>query len=152
MKSGSKSFTERLLHAFFYELIAIVLSAPAAAWAMGQPVFDMGVLTAAIAAAAMLWNMVYNSLFERAERRWGWRRSTVVRILHALGFEGGLVLIVVPLAAWWLGIGWWDALLLDLGLLLFYLPYTYVYNLVYDALRARGWWGRGPDAEAAGRP
>lgn len=58
-----------------------------------------------------------------------------MRGLHAVGFEGGLVVIVVPLAAWWLGISLWQAFLLDISLLLFFLPYTYVYNLVYDKLR-----------------
>ncbi len=42
---------------------------------------------------------------------------------------------------WWLGIGLWEALTLDIGLILFYLPYTYIYSLVYDTLR-KNFWGR----------
>lgn len=137
----SKSLTERFLHAFFFEIIAIGLSAPVAAWAMQESMLDMGLLTAAIATVALLWNMIYNAGFERLERRWALRRTLPVRVLHACGFEGGLVLIVVPLAALWLGIGLWQALLLDIGLLAFYLPYAFFYNLAYDKLRAR-WWGR----------
>lgn len=141
MKPPAKSLKERFLHAFFFEIIAIVLSAPVAAWAMRESVLDMGLLTAAIALVALFWNMAYNAFFERMERRWGLRRSLPLRVLHALGFEGGLVLIVVPLAALWLGIGLWQALLLDIGLLAFYLPYAFFYNLAYDRLRER-WWGR----------
>ncbi|HEL4830510.1 TPA: PACE efflux transporter [Stenotrophomonas maltophilia] len=60
-----------------------------------------------------------------------------MRISHAVGFEGGLVVVVVLLAAWWLSISYWDAFLLELGLIAFFLPYTYVYNLVYDKVRER---------------
>ncbi|WP_312379224.1 chlorhexidine efflux transporter, partial [Pseudomonas oryzihabitans] len=48
------------------------------------------------------------------------------------GFEGGLILVLVPLAAWWLSISLWQALLLDLGLILFFLPYTLAFNWLYD--------------------
>ena len=143
-----KSLKERFLHAFFFEVIAIGLSAPVAAWAMDKPVFDMGVLTAVIALIALFWNMLYNAGFERLERRFHLARTLAVRVLHACGFEVGLVLIVVPLAAWWLAIGWWAAFMLDLGFLMFYLPYAFFYNLAYDKLRAR-WWGRAPALQQA---
>jgi uncharacterized membrane protein len=52
-------------------------------------------------------------------------------------FEFGLVLVTVPLAAVWLDISLWQALVLDAGLLLFFLPYTLVFNWVYDTLRVR---------------
>ena len=32
---------------------------------------------------------------------------------------------------------YWDAFLLEMGLIAFFLPYTYVYNLVYDKVRER---------------
>jgi uncharacterized membrane protein len=54
-----------------------------------------------------------------------------------VGFEGGLVLVVVLLAAWWLSISYWEAFLLEMGLIAFFLPYTYVYNLMYDKVRER---------------
>jgi len=132
---NKKSLRERLAHALCFEIIAVALCAPALAWIMGKPLLHMGALTAVISLIAMLWNMVYNAGFERVERRLGWVRDTRVRMVHALGFEFGLILIVVPLAAWWLSISLWEALVLDIGLLLFFLPYTYVYNLAYDRLR-----------------
>lgn len=52
-------------------------------------------------------------------------------------FETGLLLTVVPLAARWLGVALWQAFLLDIGLALFFLPYTFFFNLAYDHLRAR---------------
>ena len=47
-----------------------------------------------------------------------------------------MLLIVVPIAAWWLKIGLLQALLVDFGLAMFFLPYTFVFNLVYDKVRA----------------
>ena len=46
---AKKTLKERFLHAFLFEIIAIGLCAPVAAWAMGKSLFEMGVLTAVIA-------------------------------------------------------------------------------------------------------
>lgn len=86
---------------------------------------------------AMLWNMLFNYLFDRAQSRLGFERGLWARVCHALLFEGGLVVMLVPLAAWWLSIGLLEALLLDIVLILFFLPYTMAFNWIYDVLRAR---------------
>jgi len=84
---------------------------------------------------AVLWNLVFNALFERWESRQSVRgRSKRRRLAHAIGFEGGLALWLVPFMAWWLGVGLWTALLLDLGLLLFFLVYTFVFTWAFDRL------------------
>jgi uncharacterized membrane protein len=56
------------------------------------------------------------------------------RLLHSLGFEGGLALMLVPLMAWWLDISWWQALVADLGLLLFFFFYAFAFQWVFDLL------------------
>jgi uncharacterized membrane protein len=58
-------------------------------------------------------------------------------VAHALGFEGGFILIGLPLAAWMLDITLLKAFMVEIGFFLFFLPYTVVYNWCYDALRAR---------------
>ena len=82
----------------------------------------------------------------------GWTRTFRIRVLHAFGFEFGLILIVIPLAAWWLSIGLWEAFVLDIALVLFYLPYAFFYNLAYDRSRPRviAWLSRRSGAAAAG--
>ncbi|MGS1007516.1 multidrug/biocide efflux PACE transporter [Achromobacter anxifer] len=137
MTQAKKSIKERFLHAFLFEIIAIGLCAPAAAWAMGKSLFEMGVLTAVIAWIALVWNMIYNAGFDRIENRMGWTRTLRLRVVHAFGFELGLILIVIPLAAWWLNISLWQAFVLDIALVLFYLPYAFLYNLAYDRSRPR---------------
>jgi len=59
-------------------------------------------------------------------------RSVARRIAHAIGFEGGLAAVLVPLFAWWLEIGLWEALVFDAALLLFFLVYTFAFNWGFD--------------------
>ncbi|SDH46143.1 multidrug/biocide efflux PACE transporter [Pseudomonas panipatensis] len=135
--SAQKSLKERLLHALLFEFTALLICAPALAWLLDQALAHTGALTLMFSAIATLWNMLFNALFDRAQRRLGFTRTLPVRVLHAALFEIGLIVLLVPLAAWWLGISLIEAFLLDIGLILFFLPYTVAYNWVYDLLRAR---------------
>ena len=81
--------------------------------------------------------MLFNAVFDELQRRMGFHRTMGVRAAHSVLFKIGLLLTVVPLAAWWLGVGLWQAFLLDIGLALFFLPYTFFFNLAYDHIRAR---------------
>src|SRR5687768_11470567 len=100
-----KSLKERFLHALGFEVLAIALCAPLGTWLLGYSLVHMGALTLMISLIAMLWNMVFNAAFDRAQGRWGFRRTLAARAVHSLLFEFGLILAVVPLAAWSLGIG-----------------------------------------------
>ncbi|TAG35560.1 MAG: multidrug/biocide efflux PACE transporter [Polaromonas sp.] len=132
-----KSITERFGHALLFEVLAIAICAPLGAWLLGYPLAQMGLLTLMISLVAMVWNMLFNALFDQAQHRMGFERHFTARAVHAVLFEIGLLLAVVPLAAWWLDISLWRALVLDIGIALFFLPYTFVFNWVYDSLRAR---------------
>jgi uncharacterized membrane protein len=133
----NKSLKERVLHALAFEGLAVLLTAPVLSLVLGKSLAHMGALTLMFSTVAMLWNMLFNSLFDRAQRRLDFQRTLPVRVAHALLFELGLILVLVPLAAWWLSIGLVEAFLLDIGLLLFFLPYTLAFNWTYDSLRAR---------------
>jgi uncharacterized membrane protein len=86
---------------------------------------------------ALGWNVVFNRFFDRMLERMNVAHNAWVRVVHALLFEGGLIVMGVPLIAWWLSVSLWQAFLLDIGVLLFFLPYTYVYHWGYDVLRER---------------
>jgi uncharacterized membrane protein len=132
-----RSLRERIGHALAFEGIAVLICAPAMAWFMDKPLLHLGVLTLMFSTVAMLWNMLFNYLFDRAQSRLGFERGLWARVSHALLFEVGLIVALVPLAAWWLSIGLLEALLLDIVLILFFLPYTLAFNWIYDLLRAR---------------
>ena len=128
---------ERLFHASLFEVLAIGLSAPLAAWLTGRGVGEMGMLTAEVALMALIWNIIYNWVFDRCQARLDFARTMWLRALHAFLFELGLLMMAVPFIAWSMGVSLWQAVQVDIGLVLFYLPYTFFYNLAYDAVRAR---------------
>ena len=142
----TKSIKERALHALLFEIIGVLLFAPLLAWLMGHSLAKMGAMTVMISTVAMLWNMLFNAMFDNLRRKLGFKLSIGARIGHALLFEGGLILVIVPLAAWWLSISLLEAFWLDIGLLLLFLPYTLVFNLLYDKARERMMTGSTPDA------
>ncbi|KMN81229.1 putative membrane protein [Chromobacterium alkanivorans] len=131
-----KSWPERAFYAIVYELCAVMLLMLMASWLLSQDTAQIGVLALMMTTVAMSWNIVFNALFERLERLRGWVRTPALRVAHALLFEGGLVVLLVPLVAWWLEVSYWQAFLLDIGFFLFFLPYTFVFNWLYDGLRA----------------
>lgn len=132
----TRSLKERILHAVCFETLAILTVSPLAAWMMDKPLFQMGSLAIILSTVAMLWNMIYNSGFDRLYAP-GQKRGTGVRILHALGFEGGFILIGLPIAAAMLNIPLWNAFLLEISFFLFFLPYTMVWNWMWDRLRVK---------------
>lgn len=125
----------KITQAVLYELIAIAILTTGLALFSEESLFSSGLLAAATSAIAMLWNVIFNSLFEAWERRQADRRRSVRRrALHAIGFEGGLAIWCIPVIAFWLGISWWQAFVLDLGLLMFFLFYTYAFNWCFDRI------------------
>ena len=137
MHPPKKTLAERIGHALAFEVIALLICAPLFSWLMNTTMTEMGALTLAISLIAMVWNVVYNAGFDQLQRRLGFTRTLTVRVLHAAVFETGLIIVAVPLAAVWLNITLWQAFVLDIGLLAFFLPYTMVFNWVYDTLRVR---------------
>ena len=134
--SLQKSLKERFFHALGFEVLAIAICAPLGAWLLGYSLAHMGLLTLMISLIAMFWNIVFNAVFDRAQRRMGFKRTLGARVVHSMIFEIGLILAAVPLAAWWLDIGLWEAFVLDIGIVLFFLPYTFAFNWSYDHLRS----------------
>lgn len=123
----------RVVYVGLYELIAVVLTSWLLAAMSGGEAKDSLWLAVAISLLAIIWNLIFNSLFERWEAQRGKTgRSLALRIGHALGFEGGLLLSLIPLVAWWYSVSLWQALVMDIGLLVFFLLYTFVFNWAFD--------------------
>lgn len=136
----TRSLKERFLHAAGFEVLAIVTVSPLAAWVMNKTLFQMGALAIMLSTVAMFWNMAYNAGFDCVFPPGKIMRGWKLRLLHALGFEGGFILIGLPIAAWMLHITLWQALLVEVAFFLFFLPYTVSYNWLWDTLRQR--WAR----------
>ncbi|AZE68802.1 Uncharacterized membrane protein [Pseudomonas synxantha] len=133
----TKSITERVFQALGFEGLALLICTPLLMWVTGRPALEMGAVTLGISLLALSWNVIFNSLFDRLKTRLQLVNGGWTRVLHALLFEGGLILMAVPLIAALMKISLLEAFILDIGVLLFFLPYTYVYHWGYDVLREK---------------
>lgn len=134
-RAWMQGLRRRIVHAVVFEIIAVAIVTAAFAWLTEAGTGQSGSLAVATSLVAMAWNMVYNKLFETWEARQSTRhRSPLRRSVHAVGFELGLVAMLVPLVAWWLDITLWHALVLDVGLMVFFLFYSYAFNWLFDHL------------------
>lgn len=119
-----------------FEIGGLVLITPPFVWLTGVSPLDSLGLLAMIAAIAAVWNALYNTTFDwiegRLTGRTADRRPVPLRVAHAIGFEGGLLLVSLPVVMAWTGMGWLQALLADVGLAAAYVVYAYVFNLGYD--------------------
>ncbi|MBB1382342.1 hypothetical protein H5071_10370, partial [Shewanella sp. SR41-2] len=63
-----------------------------------------------------------------------------IRVVHALGFEGGMLFFTIPLVSWYLSLSLIDTLILEAGVLGFILVYTAVFNWLYDVYQPYQKW------------
>lgn len=123
----------RVLQAVLYEAFAVAMVGPAVAWMFATSLQSSALLALAMSSIALAWNYVFNALFERWEARHAVKgRSLGRRLLHGIGFEGGLVLFLVPLMAWWLDISLLEALIADLAILAFFFVYAIAFTWAFD--------------------
>jgi uncharacterized membrane protein len=123
----------RVLQAVLYEALAVAFVMPALWWMFDQSPLSTLALTVTMSGIALAWNYGFNAVFERWEARQADRgRSWGRRMLHGVSFELGLALILVPVMAWWLDISLLEALLADIGVLLFFMVYTVAFTWAFD--------------------
>ena len=124
----------RIIHALSYEIILLVIIAIALSFIFDMPMEVTGTLGIAMAVTSVIWNMVFNHFFEKFEAKRQLKRTVGVRILHAIGFEGGLMLATIPMVAYALDMPIWQAILTDLSMTLCILIYTFIFQWCYDAI------------------
>ena len=129
-----RTFRDRVRHALLFEAVALAIFIPGSALLFGQPVHAMGVIGIASATIATFWNFIFNVGFDRAmlRLRGSIEKTLALRVAHTCLFEAGLVVMLIPLIAWYLGIGLWAALLMDVAIVVFYLVYGFLFNIAYD--------------------
>lgn len=129
------SLYERIFHAVLFEVIAVILTVIGLAFFTEH---DTGLLTSVvilISVIAMLWNMLFNWLFDKYFTEIRETRGLKIRLLHTFLFEGGLLCMTLPLVAYILKISLWQAFILDLAMTIFIMIYTLIFNWIYDHLR-----------------
>ena len=123
----------KLTYVLLYEGLALALLSITFNVLSDDGLAHAGALGALTVLIALSWTFIYNLLFECWEARQLTRgRSFARRVGHAAGFEVSLLLLTLPLFAWWLQLNLLDAFLLDAGLTLFFVFFTFLYNWGFD--------------------
>lgn len=139
MPDGLRSARERVVQTLCFEGIGLLLVAPLYAWVSGAHTGESFAMVAAVSVAVMLWAALYNTVFDVVERRTTGRvasdRPHRLRTLHAIGLEVTSVVVTTPVIWAMTDLGWWGALLADLGLAAVYSAYAYLFHWGYDRLR-----------------
>lgn len=125
---------DRIRHALGFEIIGLLIFAPLASLVFGFELHLMGLMALVGSIVATVWNYFYNVLFDHAmlRLRGHVNKSLPIRVLHAVLFEGGLLLLFLPGIAWYLDISLWEAFKMDIAMATFYLIYAFIYNWIYD--------------------
>lgn len=131
-----RTVPDRIRHAISFEILGLLLVTPLGALVFHHPMEQIGVIALVGATIATAWNYVYNLGFDHALKRLTGRvqKTMPMRVLHAVLFELGLLALLLPFVMVYLGVGFWEALVMDIGFALFYMGYAFVFNLGYDRL------------------
>lgn len=130
-----RSLKDRIRYTVIFETILLTMIVPAGMIFYDRGIWDIGLLGVVLVIKAMIFNIIYNYIFDRIEARTGRvanDRPHKWRVVHAIGFEVTLAITSIPIYTWWLNITVLEAIIIDLVVTTFIVGYTYVYTLVYD--------------------
>ena len=125
----------KIVYAVSFEALGTLLASVALMLMSEASASSSLVLSLLTATIALSWSFVFNTGFEAWEARQPVKgRSLRRRTVHALMFEGGLVLICIPVMAWWLQVGYLEALVYEAGLIALFIAYTYAFTWGFDRI------------------
>ena len=125
----------KIIQAISFEVLAVIMVSPFVAMLFGKSLSNAAGLSILLSFLALFWNFAFNTMFEAWEIRQVNRKRTIKRrIIHAVGFEAGFAILVVPVVAYWLNITWQAALVTDLGLMLFFMFYQFGFQWSFDKI------------------
>jgi uncharacterized membrane protein len=132
-----RTSSDRIRHTLLFELIALALITPVASWVLDKSLVQIGSLGIALSLIAMCVNYFYNFIFDIALIRMGRavnKRPVWLRLFHAILFETCLIVLTIPVVAWWLDMILLEAFITDIGFTLFFLIYAFIFNWTYDVI------------------
>lgn len=123
----------KIVYVVLFEGIAMLVATFGFSSLANSEIGHSSMLAVASSTVAVTWTFFYNILFEAWESRQSVRgRSVKRRVVYTAGFEAGLIILLVPLIAWWLDLTLLKALVLDLALVVFFVCYTFAFSWAFD--------------------
>jgi len=135
MNIAMRTPKDRLRHTIFFELFLLLLCVPVMSFALGKPMEEIGIMSLVLSLVGASWNYMYNYLFDHALVRLNkplYPRSGMLRLIHAVFFELTLLIITVPTIMLQLNYTFMQALMVDIGFVVFVPVYAFAYNMMYD--------------------
>ncbi|MFG0496532.1 PACE efflux transporter [Pseudomonas sp. YQ_13] len=130
-----KPWQRRVFYVSFYECFAIAFSSFILAYLAGGKPIESTPVAICISVIATTWNFVYNTAFEYWESRQLIKaRSLLRRATQAIGFEVGLICFIIPVYMWWYQIGFYNAIRMEIAILVFFLVYSFSFSWLFDRL------------------
>ena len=126
---------ERIFHVVLFELGAIVISVLIIKLSDSYHISTTFGLSVIMSIMAMVWNVIFNYFFDKIFIGERLNRGVLIRLLHVLLFEGGLLLFTAPVIAYALNIFLSNAFIMDIGLSIAISIYAFIYNWIYDFMR-----------------
>lgn len=115
------SFKERIFHALLFEVIALILLTLIAVVITDNNAAKMSGLAIMLSLIAMLWNFIFNILFDKVYGEDRNSRKLWLRIQHGFWFELGMLVFSFPVMMWVLQLDFVTVFLLDIGAMVFFL-------------------------------
>lgn len=129
------SIKERFIHVFLFQITAGLFSLILALYLVDRNV--MLTMSALVVGAivATSWNWIFNYVFDRILADQREKRSVLNRIIHACLFECGILIFITPVYSFCLGISIKEGLVLNTSVVVYFLIYTYIFNMLYDKVK-----------------
>ncbi|MCL1126554.1 PACE efflux transporter [Shewanella surugensis] len=127
----------RIFHAVLFECIALMILIPASYLLTEKGSVSMSLVMAGLSLFAVIWNYVYNLIFDWKFGYDRLSRTLFIRIIHSCGFETGLILLTLPVVAYVLTISLGSAFLLEAAFFIFFFIYAIIFNWLYDIAKEK---------------
>ena len=127
---------DRIRQAILFEGIAFFLLVTTGLLFLGFSFKDIGVVAVFGSLVATGWNYAYNLGFDLTLLRLknSTEKSLPARVIHAVGFEVTMLMIMLPFMMWWLDLSLLPALAYDMSFALFFMIYAFIFTWIYDSV------------------
>lgn len=126
---------ERVFHAVLFELSLLISELILFYMVATAEVLTASLLVVAMSLTAMVWNYVFNVIFDCYYGQNRLARSFALRLFHSLCFEAALVIVTTPMVIYALEMPWLHALMMGVGFALYALIFVFVFNWCFDFFR-----------------
>lgn len=134
---ATRSPADRLRHTLMFEICLLAVLAPLMSVLTQKPIADIGILPVILAVKAMVLTVIFNWSFDKVDVYYGripTQRSFRGRVMHAICSELFLSSTSLPILMWWLDLGLWQAVVMDIIMIGAVMVYTFIFNWAYDRL------------------